>query len=297
MQTVVPPAIAAQGKSSAPIDRHKNLSQKEFLNEYVIPGKPVILTEAANSWPAMKKWTPDFFKSKYGHIEREVRGKKYKIGDYIELMFNSSDENPSPYPYNFNVEYFFPELLDDIQPKLIFGKMDRISHPLMPKALLYKTHAHEIFFGGRGAYFPLHFDAMFMHTQITQIFGDKEFFMFAPDQSEFLYPEKENPKQSQMKNIFKLDIEKFPLFKKASPVIEMIHQGETLFFPTHWWHTTRIPGASITYGRAQLNSYNWNAFLGDYLKYWKKEWPVKSRVFYTYGKVLGQVMNVQEFMS
>lgn len=279
------------------IDRHKNLSQKELLNEYVIPCKPVILTEAALQWEAMKKWTPDFFKTKYGHIEREVRGTKYKIGDYIGMMFDSTDENPSPYPYNFNIEYYFPELLKDIYPKLLFGKMDRISHPMLPKAMLIKTHAHELFFGGKGAYFPLHYDAMFMHTQITQIYGDKEFFMFPPDQTEFLYPEEENPKVSKLKNIFTLDVEKFPLFKKSTPIVEMIHQGETLFFPTHWWHTTRIPGPSITYGRAQLNGSNWNKFLEDYLNYWKKSQPVKSRVLYNYGKLLGGVMNVQEVFA
>ena len=54
------------------VDRHSNLSQKELLNEYVHKNKPVILTDAARKWPAIGKWTPDFFKKNYGHITKEV---------------------------------------------------------------------------------------------------------------------------------------------------------------------------------------------------------------------------------
>jgi hypothetical protein len=187
--------------------------------------------------------------------------------------------------------------MQDIKPTLVYGKSDRLSHPLLPHEILRRTHAHEIFFGGRGAYFPLHFDEMFMHTQITQIFGDKEFYMFAPDQSEFLYPTEDNFKVSAIDNIFKIDHQKFPLFKKARLVKEMVHQGETLFFPNGWWHTTLIPGPSITYGRAQLNSNNYNKFLGDYYNFWIKKQPVKTCAYYSYGKALGVLMNMQEVFA
>ncbi len=277
------------------IDRHKNLSSKEFLHEYVIPGKPVILTDAAKDWPAMKKWTPEFFKKKYGHITRETNGKHIKLGDYMDMMYHSTDENPSPYPFNFDILHHFPELLDDIKPRLVYGKMDRLSHPMLPKAMLMRTHPHELHIGGRGGYFRLHYDEMFLHTQQTQILGDKEYFMFPPEQSEYLYPEESNPKMSRLDNIFKIDLEKFPLFKKAKPIIEMVYVGETLFFPTHWWHTTRIPNPSITYGRAHLNSYNWSNFLRDYYNFWKKRTPVKSEILNTYAKsILGPVMKIQE---
>ena len=49
---------------------------------------------------------------------------------------------------------------------------------LMPKALLQRTHVHELFFGGNGGVFPLHFDELYMHTQITQIYGSKQFYIF-----------------------------------------------------------------------------------------------------------------------
>ncbi len=279
------------------IDRHAHLSQKDLINEYVAKRKPVILTEAASQWKALEKWTPDFFKSNYGHIEKSVKGRKIKMGDQIDMLINSTMENPAPYPYNFNMENIFPELISDIFPRLIYGKTDRILHAMMPKALIQRTQVHELFFGGCGGVFPLHFDELFMHTQITQIYGSKEFYMFPPDQEGFLYPDENHFKRSQIENIFNADIEKFPLFKKATPVIEMLNQGETLFFPNRWWHTTLMPGPSITYGSSHLNKHNWNLFLDDYYRHFKKVTPIKSTVLYSYGKVLGKAMDLREAIS
>lgn len=289
-------AIATK-KPKMTIDRHKNLSQRDLMHEYVLQGKPVILTEAALQWKAMEKWTPDFFKTKYKHIKKEVSGRTINMDEQIDLMFNSSAENPAPYPYNFDMPFYFPELLEDISPRLIYGKSDRINSSLMPKAMLQRTHVHELFFGGRAGVFPLHFDEMFMHTQITQIYGSKEFYMFPPDQTEFLYPEKNNFKVSQIKNIFIADTDRFPLFKEATPVVEMLNQGETLFFPTHWWHTTLMPGPSITYGSSHLNMFNWNLFLNDYYRFFKQYSPVKAALLYSYGKVLGKVMDIRESVA
>lgn len=279
------------------IDRHKNLSQEDLINEYVSKRKPVILTEAASQWKAIGKWTPEFFKSKYGHIERSVNGKIIKMADQIDMLFNSTVENPAPYPYNFNMENIFPELISDTLPRLIYGKTDRIMDSMMPKALIQRTQVHEIFFGGLGGVFPLHFDELFMHTQITQIYGRKEFYMFPPDQEKYLYPQEVHFKRSQISNIFTVDVEKFPLFTQSTPVVEMLNEGETLFFPNRWWHTTLMPGPCITYGSSHLNKHNWNLFLSDYYRYFSKQTPLKSTVLYAYGKALGKLMDVRESFS
>jgi histone arginine demethylase JMJD6 len=47
------------------VDRRTNLSQEEFLNEYVKNSRPVVLTDAAKGWRAMKKFTPAWFKEHY----------------------------------------------------------------------------------------------------------------------------------------------------------------------------------------------------------------------------------------
>ena len=200
------------------VDKRTNLSQEEFINDYVKKSRPVVLTDAAKDWKAMKKFTPAWFKQHYSHINKNINGVNYNMGDFIDMMLTSSAENPAPYPYNFNVEKVFPELMADFLPEIIYGKIDRINHKLMPKKLLQGTTVYEIFLGGKGSSFPyLHYDALFMHTQITQVYGSKDFIMYPPEQTPSMYPFADNPKFSQV-NFLDPDLNKFPLFKYAKPI-------------------------------------------------------------------------------
>ncbi|MES2274568.1 MAG: cupin-like domain-containing protein [Bacteroidota bacterium] len=276
------------------VDRHANLGKHEFLNYYVRNSLPVVLTDAAKDWPAMKKFTPQYFKDNYAHITKVVDGVTYKMGDYIDLMLASTPEKRAPYPYNFDVEKTFPELMPDFLPEIIYGKMDRINHKLMPRKLLQGTTLYELFFGGNGSCFPsLHYDALFMHTQITQVYGAKNFIMYPPDQTPSMYPFPHNPKFSQV-NFLNPDHEKFPLYKEAKPIEFTLQEGETLLFPSGWWHTTKITEPSITLGRAQLNGYNWDNFINDRYINWKKKIGFAAAPVLLYGKVVGGIMNRQE---
>lgn len=279
------------------IDKRSNITRKELLKEYIELEIPVILTDAAKNWNAIGKLTPEFFKINYPELTQEVKGKKYRMSEFIDLMLASDLENPAPYPFKLNIENHLPELLKDIKPEIIYGKLDRINHPLLPKFLLNGTEVYEFFFGGKGASFPfLHYDALCMHTQITQVYGAKEFIFYSPDQSHLLYPKTDNPKTSQV-DIFNPDFEQFPLFKKARQVQCMVEEGETLLFPTGWWHTTKIHGPCITMGRAQLNASNWQNFSNDNYKQWKKlhpNYPKFGIAALIYAKTLGKLMDIQE---
>jgi histone arginine demethylase JMJD6 len=276
------------------VDRRTNLSHEEFINEYVKKSLPVVLTNAAKDWKAMKKFTPAWFKNNYSHINKNINGVIYNMGDFIDMMLTSTAENPAPYPYNFDVEKVFPELMPYFLPEIIYGRIDRINHKLMPRKLLQGTVLYEIFLGGKGSSFPfLHYDALFMHTQITQIYGSKDFIMYPPDQTANMYPFEDNPKFSQV-NFLDPDYEKFPLFRDAKPIEFTLHEGETLLFPSGWWHTTKITEPCISLGRAQLNGYNWDNFINDRYVNWKKKISYAAAPVLVYGKVAGSIMNAQE---
>ncbi len=276
------------------IDKREKLSKKEFLNEYVFRGIPVVVMDAAKNWNAMGKFTPDFFKLNYGQLIKKVKGVDYTISEFIELMLKSSPENPAPYPFNLNVEKYFPELMKDIMPHLLYGKSDRVSNPLLPKFMLKGTEVYELFFGGNGSFFPtLHIDALYLHTQITQVYGSKEFILYGIEQSQFMYPRSDNNKLSEV-NIFNPDYEKHPLFRNAKPLKVTVNEGETIFFPTGWWHATQIHEPCISLGRIQLNAANWNDFVSDNHKLWKKYNPKVAPLMNAYAKMLGSFLNLQE---
>lgn len=278
----------------AGVDKRTNLSKEEFYREYVDKCKPVILTDAINDWPALGKYTPAFFKENYGHIIKNINGVTHKMSDFIDQMLTSSAENPAPYPYNFDVRKVFPELMADFKPEVVYGKLDRINHPLMPAALLKGTTVYEIFLGGKGASFPyLHYDALFMNTQISQIYGSKDFLLYPPEMTPNMYPYPENPKFSQV-NFLDPDYEKFPLFREVEPIKVTVLQGETILFPSGWWHTTQITEPCISLGRAQLNGNNWDAFIKDRYVNWKKKIGIAALPVFAYGKIVGGIMNAQE---
>jgi hypothetical protein len=285
----VAPRYVTQG-----VDKRTNLPHDEFINDYVKKSRPVVLTDAAKNWKAMKKLTPQWFKENYAHVNKNINGVNYNMGDFIDMMLTSSAANPAPYPYNFDVRKVFPELMEYFLPEIVYGKIDRINHRLMSEKLLQGTTVYEIFLGGAGSSFPyLHYDALFMHTQITQVYGSKTFIMYPPDQTPNMYPYADNPKFSQV-NFLSPDYEKFPLFKEAKPIEFVLEEGETLLFPSGWWHTTKITEPCISLGRAQLNGYNWDNFINDRYINWKKKISIAAASVFVYGKIVGSIMNAEE---
>jgi hypothetical protein len=279
------------------IDKRSKISRRELIAEYLEPGIPVVLTDAAQEWGAMGKITPAFFKKKYGHFTKEIKGKSYTVAEVIDLIESSTPEKPAPYPCNLNIEKLFPELMKDLKPEIVCGKSDRVKHPLLPKLMLRGTEVYELFLGGRGASFPyLHVDALFLHTQITQLYGSKDFILYAPDQAAYMYPKDENKKVSQV-DIFNPDYEKYPLFRKAKAVKVTVEEGETILFPTKWWHTTQIHEPSISVGRVHLNAWNWDDFTRDNYELRKKNHPAVALATLAYGKVLGRLMDIQEKLN
>jgi histone arginine demethylase JMJD6 len=291
---ILAPTPAVPQRTLTAIDKRTNISQRELMAEYIEPGLPVVLTDATDYWPALGKFTPAFFKERYGHLTKEIKGQTYSMAQVADLILTSSPANPAPYPFNLNMEHFFPELLDDLKPEIVFGKSDRVKHPLLPNLMLRGTQVYELFLGGNGSAFPyLHVDALFLHTQITQLYGSKEFILYPPEQMAYLYPKADNTKVSQV-DVFNPDYEQFPLFRQAEAVHVTVEEGETILFPTKWWHTTRIHEPCISVGRVHLNEWNWTDFNRDNFELRRKKHPAVALATLAYGKVLGRLMTMQE---
>ena len=48
------------------VPRKENLSSHEFFTQYAKPNRPVVLKDFAKDWPALKKWSPEYFEETYG---------------------------------------------------------------------------------------------------------------------------------------------------------------------------------------------------------------------------------------
>ena len=88
------------------IDRRHKLSYVDFVHEYLRPGKPVVLSGALDGWVAVDKWSPEYFKTKYGSMKLSIDGKDYSMAEFIDRVNSSSLANPAPYLRNAVVDEF-----------------------------------------------------------------------------------------------------------------------------------------------------------------------------------------------
>ncbi len=215
----------------SPIEKVSLIDQKNFSDSYITPLRPLVIKDLAKTWPASKKWTPDFFKEQYGNKQVKVydesfvaAGKHYmsklktiSLREYIDSIMTSS-QNLRMFLYNIKSE--IPELVDDINfPILVNG---------LSKNFVF------MFFGCKGSVTQLHFDIDMSHVLHTSILGKKTVYLFPYDQGKNLhrYP---FTCRSYV-DIERPDFEKYPGLKDAQGYKVELEPGETLYIPSGYWH-------------------------------------------------------------
>ncbi|MGA7870689.1 MAG: cupin-like domain-containing protein [Candidatus Binatus sp.] len=261
-------AVDAKGSGAVAISRRSDLSYDEFVREYRDPRVPVILTDAISEWPALSKWSPEFFKRYYSSTQVTIDGRygnteqgRHSLGDMIDAILRSTMSSPAPYLKNQNLIDVHPELRADMSPLPIYAFPNWLDGPFSGK-LYDRFHRGEpeLHIGGPGAVFPsMHHDYGLIHTFISQIYGQKKVKALSPAQSQFVYPKLgENHHGSRIPDIDHVDLEQFPLFAKAVLMTADLQPGDTLFVPAGWWHTTRMASVSITASFNFANASNWS---------------------------------------
>ena len=261
-------ASAKQVLETCGIDVVENLSVKDFFQNYRKLRKPVLIKDATKNWHGCS-WTPEYFQERVGHKEVAIRTKTGTInrnfGDLLEEIKVSSDDQPAEYARNINVEKELPELWNDIRPRIAYAKRDWKSSRLIPKDLVFQNYLEELFVGGRGASFPrLHVDYYGMDGFVSQLYGHKDFYLIAPEDTKYVYADPNEPLTSLIPNIAQVDTERFPLFKQANLMKIRLEPGDTLYNPHGWWHTSYMPETSITVITATWHRHNWLEFMKQY---------------------------------
>jgi Cupin-like domain len=271
--------------SRTAIERADGLTPEVFQERYLSgAGKPVILTDALNSWPALSKWNFDFFKSRYA-AERVVPsiwpGDKYlkviPFGDYLDSLDDPNRPTPgfwidlktklpcdappelpgTPlYLTGWRAFNLHPELLNDVE---LSPKFTEDWLPLLPVAfrkVLEETTKYlsgGFLIGPAGSVATLHADILHTHAYLAQIAGRKQCILFSPEDSAYLYGGAVDPPRP--------DLEKFPLFRRATAHECVLQPGELLFIPSNWWHYVTALEKSITVSYNFFNRVNFEAYI------------------------------------
>ena len=213
------------------VEKIANLTNESFAKNYLQPLKPVVFTDLTKNWKGLSKWTIDFFKKEYGHLEVPVTtpnyskpGKNYMEPDmtmsfkeYLDLM----EKGPIPYRiFLWNIFKLAPELIQDFSiPTIMDGFIN--DFPFM-------------FFGGEGSVTAMHYDIDLSHVFLNQLHGRKRVVLFAHDQSINLY---QHPYTvASYVDINNPDYDRYPALSKVNGFETIIYPGDTLFIPSGYWH-------------------------------------------------------------
>jgi histone arginine demethylase JMJD6 len=290
--------------TAAAITRIQGKAAHDFGADFVKRCRPAILSNAAQDWQALSTWSFGYLKEVVGAkpaiiggVKLQWQGKRLTIAEFIELVFADTPPADLPYLRAASIPAFYPELIADLQPALAHSRPNRMTARLLSRRLFGhpdgKLGYPELFIGAPGRGTPLlHYDVGWEHTFITQIIGDKEFYLFAPDQGQFLYP---NELQSNQSNILDLpdpDVQKFPLFANAEMKHVTLRAGETLFIPCGWWHMSHLLMPSVSISMNSVSAVNWRRFCDYRLSQVRR--PYRRRALRLYLKLLGPLLGIAE---
>ncbi|KAJ9053880.1 hypothetical protein DSO57_1020050 [Entomophthora muscae] len=76
------------------IDRRSNLSLEDFIEEYEVPNRPVIITDVIENWPAFKTWTEEKLTELYGEVKFRAEAIDISLKRYFEYAHQNLDESP-----------------------------------------------------------------------------------------------------------------------------------------------------------------------------------------------------------
>ena len=284
LRTGTAPATARWVERAGPMD------PAIFRARYARTRRPVVLSGAVAHWPALQRFSPEFFQREYGNRVVRVRGRQYRLGEIVALQQASSAAAPAPYPCTL---YDCSGLLADM-PRPECTLPSRHASSLLPTHVFDVINHLEVFFGGPGGTFPyLHYDMLHMHAWIAQVYGDKEFTLYEPGQEDLLYVNPQMPWVSTAEDA--RDFQRYPLLRKARSHTVIVHPGDLLFIPCGIWHTARCLGPCITVAFDQLEPCNWTAFRDEVAAAERRNGhPLKALAEWAWLTVLGPLFSLAE---
>jgi Cupin-like domain len=161
------------------VEKRSGVSKDEFIERYVRGCRPVVLTDLANDWPALHRWSPQDLKARFGHMDVEIQAERnsdphyeqnklnlrrtQRLSEFVDRVLAGGSTND--YYMTANNEVLrkpeFAPLLADIGTLPAFcdaSQLGRLS---------------SFWFGPAGTVTPLHHDTvMLLHTQIVGRAGD-----------------------------------------------------------------------------------------------------------------------------
>eukprot|EP00743_Colponemidia_sp_Colp-15_P010542 GILK01011623.1.p1 GENE.GILK01011623.1~~GILK01011623.1.p1 ORF type:complete len:483 (-),score=71.96 GILK01011623.1:136-1479(-) len=261
------------------IDRRSNLTMEEFTREYLVPNKPVILTDVVTQWPAFKEWNEQTLIDKAGDTKFFINSNVYMtMADYMRYCNHVQEENPM-YLFDHYYGEKAPQLLHD------YAVPDYFSEDLFAVLGAKRPSFRWLLVGPTRAGASFHKDPNHTSAWNAVITGVKKWVMYPPH----VTPPGVHPSEDGLEVVTPISIvEWFTNFYQPNKrprtagnmscngngakkeFLEcLLRPGEIIFVPTGWWHTVLNLEPSIAITQNFCDSHNIHNVL-DFMRKKKK---------------------------
>lgn len=228
------------------VDRREDLSLEEFIEEYLKPGRPVVLSGVAREWTAVKKWTPKFFEENYGDApvqlinaaKQDLEDKNYKPTGHVTTVgqvVRDIESGGGAYPRFVPLLHQFPELMEDFDKDYLTSFRGPMARDMM----------FQFFMGGAGTNTALH--CAIANNLFVEVYGRKRWYIFEPDYSPIFRP----PMLRSTYFISPIDASKpesTGIMKYVKGYHTVLEPGDVLYNPPFYWHQVENLTATIGVG-------------------------------------------------
>lgn len=245
------------------LERVHNPSPEAFIQDFVRPGRPCVLTGVTDSWKA-RSWTPtslgerfpksplvyetwdgDFSKNDPVEFASRQTYVDSTLSEFVRLLESVDEPSRKYYCAQFKLFERLPELRNEIESLEPYMALPKF----VPGNLRDRLQLEPFFWlGPAGSLSTLHFDRA--DNFFVQIYGRKKWMHYAPEERQNLYA----PSPSLIDALLHFspidpeqpDYSKYPAFRDAEPIETVVEPGEIIFTPAGWWHYVRSLEPSIS---------------------------------------------------
>jgi hypothetical protein len=221
------------------------------FREALWDGKPVLITNGMNEWPAMSTWNLEYlrraavkdgmplplFHAVNARDTMRPLDEWLPIDEVMDRLWGARPAAPYPDGSLFYLKQRglqeFPGLLRDVRRPAFYGQ---------------GIVEVNLWIGTAGCWSPMHFD--YADNLMCHVAGTRRVHLFAPEQGRSLYPaysvgplnDDLTPAHfSMVTDIRHPDVARHPDFTGATPTaIVDLGPGQMLYVPPYWWHFVEI---------------------------------------------------------
>lgn len=227
-----------------------SLSAEEFLEQYLTPGRPVVVRSALVHWNWAPPWELSALDRRFGESEAPLFDTLFTledvstVGDYLTAYTGPGATGIPPYLRWFArqsetqalcADEAFADLAGDWSMPTWLPTGDyvfpRYAGPV--DAADTGFPARGIFICGSGGRTRLHIDPWVSDACLCQATGNKRFIMFPPEAGSLL-----SDGEGTVVDLDRPDERRFPKWREAVPVLdEVLTPGDAIYIPAGWYHT------------------------------------------------------------